>query len=63
MLAKITVILSSASLASGVVYALVIYLLGEHSILLSTCVGICKRSAILCMLLDKDDMKKFYKCF
>ena len=61
-LLKIAVILSSVSLASRMVYTLAVYLLGEYSTLLGTCVGICERSVILCMLLNKDDIKKFCKC-
>ena len=61
-LLKITVILSSVSLASGVVYSLAVNLLGEYSILLGTLACTCERSIIFCMLLKKDDMKKYCKC-
>ena len=61
-LLKIAVILSSVSLASGVVYSLAIYFLGEYSTLIGTVAGICERCTILCTLLKKDDMKKFCKC-
>ena len=61
-LLKIAVILSSASLASGVVYNSAIYVFGEYSAILGTCVIICERCTILCMLLNKDSMKKFCKC-
>ena len=62
-LLKIAAIMSSVSLTSGVVYTLVLYyLLGDYSILISGCVGMCERCTILFMLLNKDDMKKFCKC-
>jgi len=60
-LLKIAVILSSVSLASGVVYSLAIYFVAMYSVLIGTFVGICERYTILCMLLNKDKIKRFCK--
>ena len=61
-LLKLAIILSSVSLTSGVVYTLAVYLFGKYSVLFGSCVAICERFTILCMLLNKDDVKKFCKC-
>ena len=61
-LLKIAAILSCVSLASGVVYSLAIYFLGEYSMLIGTFTGICERCTILFMLLNKDDVKKYCRC-
>ena len=50
-LLKIAGIVSSVSLASGVIYNLTYYLIGEYSILVGSCVLLGERCTILCMLL------------